>query len=410
MTPSELAELLRRGEDSMLEFKRDDIQNHDLAKELVAFLNLAGGTVLLGVDDDATIAGSTRDSLEEWVAELCRTKIEPPVVPLMSWVRDAEPGRDVLAVQLPTGPDKPYARVHNARRTYYIRVGSTSREASREELERMFQASGRLRYGLKPVPGADWTAFDRRRLRDYFTRVLQGDAPEDTDRDGWEALLTNVDLMTESADQCVATIDGLLLFGSRPQRFLPQSGIRAICYTGETRDYATRADEDLRGAMVPLGSATGELTEAGLVERALDFVRRNTETTAVLDRGRRIDRREYPEDVIREVVVNALVHRDYSIVGADIMIEIFTDRLEVTSPGKLPNTVTPEGMRNGLRYARNQTLVNVMRDYGYVEARGMGVRNKIIPGMRAHNGTEPELVAEEHRFIVRLLKAPIERN
>ena len=93
--------------------------------------------------------------------------------------------------------------------------------------------------------------------------------------------------------------------------------------------------------MVFLGSASGELTETGLVERALDFVRRNTETTAVLDRGRRIDRREYPEAVIRELVVNALVHRDYSIAGADILLEIFSDRLEVTSPGKLPNTVPP---------------------------------------------------------------------
>ena len=410
MTNSELAELLRRGEDSTLEFKRDDVQNHDLARELVALLNLAGGTVLLGVDDSGAIVGSTRDALEEWVAELCRVKIEPPVVPLMSWVRDAEPGRDVLVVQLSAGPDKPYARLHNGRRTYYIRIGSTSREASREELERMFQASGRLRYGLKPLPGADWSAFDPRRLRDYFTRVLQGDAPQGTDRAGWEGLLTNVGLMTESAAQRTATIDGLLLFGSRPQRFLPQSGIRAICHTGANRDYAPRADEDIRGAMVSLGGANGELTETGLVERTLDFVRRNTETTTMLDRGRRIDRREYPEAVIRELVVNALVHRDYSIAGADILLEIFSDRLEVTSPGKLPNTVTPEGMRRGLRYARNQTLVNVMRDYAYMEARGMGIRNTIIPGMRAHNGTEPELIAEEHRFIVRLLKAPREKS
>ena len=393
MTPDELAELLRRGEDSTLEFKRDDVQNHDLARELVALLNLAGGTVLLGVDDSGAIVGSTRNALEEWVAELCRVKIEPPVVPLMSWVRDAEPGRDVLAVQLSAGPDKPYARLHNGRRSYYIRVGSTSREASREKLERLFQASGRLNYGLKPVPGADWSAFDPRRLRDYFARVLQGDAPQDTDRAGWEELLTNVNLMTESIGQCTATIDGLLLFGSRPQRFLAQSGIRAICYTEANRDYATRADEDIRGPMVFLGSASGELTETGLVERALDFVRRNTETTAVLDRGRRIDRREYPEAVIRELVVNALVHRDYSIAGADILLEIFSDRLEVTSPGKLPNTVTPEGMRRGLRYARNQTLVNVMRDYAYMEARGMGMRNTIIPGMHAHNGTVPELIA-----------------
>ena len=86
------------------------------------------------------------------------------------------------------------------------------------------------------------------------------------------------------------------------------------------------------------------------------------------------------------------------------MLCIFADRLEITSPGRLPNTVTPEGMKTGMRYARNQTLVNIMRDYGYVDARGMGVRNKIIPGMRAHNGTDPELLEQEHRFTVRLWK------
>ncbi len=115
---------------------------------------------------------------------------------------------------------------------------------------------------------------------------------------------------------------------------------------------------------------------------------------------------EFPEEAVREAVVNALVHRDYSIVGTDIMLVIYSDRLEVVSPGRLPNTVTLAGMRLGMRYARNQTLVNVMRDYGYVDARGMGIRNKIIPGMLAHNGTEPDLIEEEHRFTVRLWKKP----
>ncbi len=218
MTPIELAELLRNGEDSTLEFKRDDVPNHELARELVAFLNLEGGTVLLGVEDDGRISGTTRPRLDEWVSELCRTKIEPPVVPLLSWVKDAEPGRDVLAVRVTLGPNKPYARVHDGRKTYFIRVNNTVREASREELERMFQASGRLHYGLKPVPGADFGAFDLRRLRDYFTRVLRGSAPADNDFLGWETLLTNVELMTENAGQRVATIDGMLLFGRATKR------------------------------------------------------------------------------------------------------------------------------------------------------------------------------------------------
>ena len=86
------------------------------------------------------------------------------------------------------------------------------------------------------------------------------------------------------------------------------------------------------------------------------------------------------------------------------MLSIFSDRLEIQSPGRLPNTVTVNGMKSGMRYARNQTLVYVMRDYGYVDARGMGIRNKVIPSMRAHNGTEPDLIEEETRFTVRLWK------
>ena len=406
MNRTELLDLLRNGEDSTVEFKRDVVRNHDLAKELVAFLNLEGGTVLLGVEDDGSVSGTTRDRLEEWVIELCRAKIEPPVVPILSWARDAEPGRAVLAVRVPLGPDKPYARVHDDRRTYYIRVGGTSREASREELQRMYQASGRLRYGSKPAPGARLDALDLRRLRDYLIRVLGGDAPAEDDRTGWETLLRNLELMTVSAGARVATVDGLLLFGRAPERHLPQSGIRAVCYPGAEPDYAARADEDLRGPLAPLGAADGAIVESGLVDQAWDFVRRNTAPTARLEGARKIDGWEYPESAVREALVNALVHRDYGIAGTDVMLAIYADRLEIRSPGSLPNTVTVEGMKAGMRYARNQTLVNVMRDYGYVDARGMGVRNRIVSGMRTHNGTEPDLIEEQHRFTVRLWKAP----
>ena len=405
MNRTELLDLLRGGEDSTVEFKRDDVQNHDLAKEFVAFLNLDGGVVLLGVEDEGGVSGTTRERLEEWVAELCRSKIEPPVVPILSWAREAEPGRDVLAVRIADGPDKPYARVHNNRRTYFIRVGSSSREASRDELERMYQESGRLHYGLKPVPGAGFEALDLRRLRDYLTRVLGGDTPATDDRLGWETLLGNLALMTESAGAYVATINGLLLFGLAPKRYLPQSGVRAVCYPGVDPDYAVRADEDLRGPLVPLGTADGPIVESGLVDQGWDFVRRNTAPKAHFEGARRIDSWEYPESVVREALVNALIHRDYAIAGTDIMLAIYADRLEIQSPGRPPNTVTVERMKAGVRYARNQTLVNVLHDYGYSEGRG-GVRSSIVRRMRAHNGTEPDLIAEEHRFTVRLWKEP----
>lgn len=398
-----LSDMLQNGEDSLVEFERDDVQDFKLAKDLVAFLNLDGGTLLLGVEDDRSISGVKRPRIEAWVEELCRVKIAPPVVPVLQWIRGASGGKDVLAVRVSAGPDKPYARIHNDRKMYYIRVGGNSREEDREELRRLHPASGYMRYGLRPVPGADISALDRRRLQDYCSRLLRADVPGENDRQSWEGLLVNLGLMTESGGLHLATVDGLLLFGRTPNRYLSQAGVRAVCYDGIEPDYATRADEVLRGPLVPLGGDNG-LVENGLVEQTWDFVRRNTIPTARLDDPQRVDGRAFPEDVAREVIVNALVHRNYSVADKDISVTIYSDRMEVESPGKLPNTMTVERMKVGARYARNQTLVNIMRDYRYVDARDMGVRMTMIPGMRSHNGTEPEFVADKHCVTVRLWK------
>ncbi len=404
MIRSEVMRLIGDGESSGVEFKLDGIDNRDLAKEIVAFANLAGGVILLGVADDGAIMGTDRDDLEEWVMETCRVKIDPPIIPYFEWHRDLEHGKDVALIKIVAGPDKPYSRLHNNQRVYFIRVGSTSREASREELVRMFQASGQLRYGVRPVPGATIGDLDMRRLKDYFIRVLAQPCPDDRDAGGWEKLLVNLDLMVAVDGLAVPTVDGMLLFGTNPKRYLPQSGIRCIAYPGEAADYGARADMDLKGPMVLLGEKDGSVLESGLVERALDFVNGHTGISSTLQGAVRVDRRDYPAEVLREVIVNALVHRDYSVTGTDIMVSVYSDRVEVISPGRLPNSATVESLRAGFRYARNQTLVNVMRDYRYVEFRGMGIRSKVIPGMLAHNGTEPEFVETEWSFTVRLLK------
>ena len=336
--------------------------------------------------------------------EVARTHVQPAAIPYWETIR-WDDSKLVGVVSLPANaPDKPYKAKRGGAWVTKVRVGTTTRDATRDEEARLYQQSGSLRHGCRPVLGSTLDMLDSRRLREYFTRVLGGDAPADENPDAWHTLLVNLDLATAAADHAAATIDGMLLFGINPKRFLPQSGIRAVCYPGEQPDYTTRADEDLRGPLVPLSSASGSVVEPGLVDQACDFVRRNTTPAARLEGARRIERWDYPEEVIREAVGNALVHRDYSIAGTDVLLAIYSNRLEVVSPGRLPNTVTPDGMRSGIRYARNQTLVNVMRDYGYVEARGMGVRNRIIPGIRAHNGTEPDLVEEESRFTVRLWK------
>ena len=401
MNKTELLEIIRNGENSGVEFKRDTLENFALAKELVAFANFQGGRLFLGVEDDGSVSGVTRANLEEWVMTACRDKIRPEVIPYFETVRDVEPGRDVAVVQVERGWTVHHVW-HNNHRTYCIRVGSQSREASGEELERLFQQRGAFRLEIRPVSGTSAANLDQRRLRDYFGRIRGQGTPRDDDEEGWRTLLANTDFLAQENDAAPVTVAGLLLFGTNPSRFLPQSGIDAAAYAGSEKDYAARERAEMRGPLVPLFGAEGIL-ESGLVERAVEFVRRNTTVSAFLEDGaRRVEQWTYPEEAVREAVVNALVHRDYLLSGTTIEISIYEDRLEIISPGRLPNGITPQRMRAGCRAARNQLLKDVMRDYGYLEHMGMGVPRKIVKLMRERNGTEPDLIEEEERFTVRL--------
>jgi len=397
-TQTELLEILANGENSGVEFKRDDLQNHALAKELVAFSNFEGGIVLLGVEDDGTVSGLARVNLEEWVMTACRDKIRPGVIPFFEIIKNVIPNKDVAVLRVPRGVDV-QSQWHNNRNTYFIRVGSQSREPSPQELSRLFQQRGTFRAELRPISGATLSDLDRRRLKDYFGRIRQQDVPDDLDDAGWQTLLFNTEIMVEEG----VNMSGILLFGKTPNKFLPQAGIDAAAFPGTGKDYATRERATLRGPLTPLLDQNGVILEAGLVEQALEFVRRNTPVTAVLEGGaRRVERPAYPVEVIREAVVNALIHRDYLLANTDIELAIYEDRIEIISPGKLPNGITPDRMRAGTRAARNQLLKDVMKDYGYLEHMGMGVPRKIIRGMKEHNQTDPDLIEEDERFVVRL--------
>jgi ATP-dependent DNA helicase RecG len=395
-TRTDLLEIIRNGENSGVEFKRDTLQNHDLTKELVAFSNFEGGVVLLGVEDDGSISGLTRPNIEDWVMTACRDKIRPAIIPFFEIINDVEPGKHIAIVRVSPGLFV-HSLWHNNRNTYFIRVGSQGREPTPEELSRLFQRRGGFRAELRPISGATLADLDRRRLRDYFSRVRQQEAP--TTDDDWTTLLVNTEIMVEEG----VTTAGVLLFGTNPNRFLPQAGIDAAAFPGTEKDYAARERSTIRGPMTPLCGADGLVTENGLIEQALEFIRRNTPVTAVLEgSARRIERRLYPDEALREAIINAVIHRDYLLTSTDIELAIYSDRLEIISPGRLPNAITVARMRTGCRAARNQLLKDIMRDYGYLEHMGMGVPRKIIRGMKEHNGTDPELIEEAERFTVRL--------
>ena len=401
ITRTELLEIIRNGENSGVEFKRDDIQNHTLATELVAFSNFEGGMLLLGVEDDGGISGITRTDAEQFVMNACRDKIRPGLIPFYERVKDVEPGRNVIVVRVSRGLDV-HTLWHDNKNSYFIRVGTQSREPTPEELGRLFQQRGGFRAELRPVSGATFADLDIRRLKNYFTRIRRQDAPADDDESAWVTLLFNTEIMAEDG----ITVAGILLFGRTPNRFLPQAGIDASAFPGLNKDYAARERSALRGPMTPLLNDAGEIVEAGLVEQAMAFTNRNIAVTGQLEEGgaRREEVPAYPMEAVREAVVNALVHRDYLLSGTDIELSIYEDRMEIVSPGRLPNGITPARMLTGCRGARNQLIKDVMRDYRYLEHSGMGVPFKIVKCMKEHNNTEPVLIEDGERFTMRLLR------
>ena len=405
-----MLELIANQENSRVEFKRDDIHPDQVTKEMSALLNLEGGVILLGVEKDGQISGLTRrlEIAEEWVMNIARDNLQPPTTPVWTSVV-MEDGRTIGVVELP--PDSP-GKPHKAKRgkawVTFIRVGSESQEATREQEGRLYQAVGLVRYEIKAVPDMGVESLDIGRVESYLRDVLRRPIPAREDIEAWRRLLLNTDLLVATRDRDCVSVAGLLLFGENPNRRLPQAGVTAAAFAGAEKDYNTVDEERIRGPLAPIVSRRGGIVDKGVIDRTVDFVRRNMGSAAWLDGGRRRRKRAFPLDAVREAVVNAVVHRDYAHEGTDVEISLYVDRFEVISPGRLPNGVTVEKMKEGVvRVARNELLKEILRDYRYVEHHGTGVRNRIIDSMRHHNGTEPDLKEGDDRFLVRLWKAPV---
>ena len=264
-----------------------------------------------------------------------------------------------------------------------------------------------VRYEIKPVPDTGLEDLDMDRIENYYQDVLKRSLTARTDLENRRRLLLNSDLLVEAGGGVGASVAGLLLFGKNPNRRLPQAGVTAVVFPGLEKEYNTVDEERIRGPLTPRVSEDGDVVKRGVIDRTVDFIKRNMGSVAYLEGARRIHRKSFPLDAVREAVVNAVAHRDYAREGTDIEVSLYRDRFEVISPGRLPNGVTVEKMKEGVvRMARNELLKEILRDYRYIEHYRMGVRNRIINSMRRHNGTEPDLVEGDDRFMVRLWKAP----
>lgn len=397
MTPNELLLLLRQGESSGLEFKRDDLRPEQLAREVVALANFQGGRILVGVEDDGTVTGVQRADLERWIMDTVFGRyVHPQLLPYYETVT-LDDGRQVAVITVLAGTAKPYVVRHHQREDIYVRVGTTSQLATREQQAALFASCGLLHAEILPVSGSALVDLDRARLTDYLGRVLADEVPGD--EAGWLERLCGMGFMTERPDgPPVCTIAGVLLFAHRPRRLLRQAGVRWMAFDGPDMDYQARDDTVIDLPLVALWSTSGKgqvfRAQPGLIEQLADRTQPflSEDSAELVEHVRRERRWHYPPDAVREAVINALIHRDWTRPG-EVEVVRYGDRLTVTSPGALQNAMTVAKMLAGQRSARNPILFEVLRDYGYVEARGMGVRRKIVPLVRATAGQDARFEA-----------------
>ena len=406
MLKSELLEIIANGENSGVEFKRDDVRPERLAKEIVALANLQGGRVLLGVEDDGSISGVQRDDLETWVMDTVFGRyIHPLILPFYEELA-LDDGKRVAVVTITQGTAKPYVLRSNNREEIYVRVGSTSRLATREQQARLFESGGMLHAETLPVSGTSLGNLDMARLADYLVNVA-GDLEAPATTEDWERRLEGLGLLVAREDgRPVCTIAGLVLFGRSPRRSLRQAGVRWMSFAGDDMEYQAQDDTLVDGPMVALFEGRAgvgrQLVEPGLVERLVDRMRPfiSEESNASSEGLRRERVYRYPLDALRETILNALVHRDWTR-SLEVEVVNYANRLEVMSPGTLQNSMTIEKMLAGQRSPRNPIIVEIMRDYGYVDMRGMGVRRKIVPLTREYTGQDAQFdLTEDHLRVV----------
>ncbi|MCP4656734.1 MAG: hypothetical protein GY856_15080 [bacterium] len=392
-TPEELLREILAGEDSFIDWKEvvykgrkarfvskgsdsGDRAGVELAKDLSCFANAEGGVIVFGVRDDRErvgLAEEQMDDFQQFIINVAQNNVKPPMGHLLVfdriWLPDTG-GTERLCLKLEI--KKALYNVHapKGRRPYW-RIADHCHEMTLEQQARAFERRG-LMTALeeRPVFVAPPDALESERFRDYYRmryghELVDSHVPE-------AQLLRNLRLSAlDEVGGCHPTVLGLLLFSSRPEQWITGAFLDIAVYAGREPN----ADQQ-----VDVKAVRGTLIEQ--IERTMDYLRYSPYLPVAArkdDRGR-IDQPAYSLRAVQEGVVNALVHRDYGIAGSQVRVMLLVDRIEISSPGRLPNTLLPEDLFAGCQpVRRNQMLAGFLRDYtspltqrAYMEARGEG--------------------------------------
>lgn len=369
----DLLDKILLGEDSFLELKeihfageRVSAPRRDaLADELAAFANAHGGVCVLGVEDSAReilgIPVERLDAVEDFVRELCTDSIVPSLAPVIErlWLPTST-GNNVAVIKVEVSRS---LFVHKSPGGYLHRVGSAKREMEAEFLARLFQQRSQariIRFDEQPVPRAT--------LDDLQPRLWERFATMRS-RDGRDDLLVKLAMAgIDDGGVLRPTVAGVLMASENPCRWLPNAYIQAVAYRGT--EIRPAGDEIYQ---LDAADMVGSLDQQ--IVGACHFVKKNMRVAAIKKEGRH-DLPQFDLTAVFEAVVNAVAHRDYAMHGAKIRLRLFADRLELYSPGAIPNTMTVESLPYR-QAARNEAITSLLAkcaapetDAGIVTNRG----------------------------------------
>lgn len=379
MTPSELRERIFRWEDSHTDFKREIGHRDELAKDLVCFANGDGGQLIIGVDEGRNVVGvANPDALMLVVDDVAFNLCSPPLIVAPEVVM--LDGVAVVVVNVPKGDQRPYA-TSNGR--YYVRSGVRCRPASREQMLRMFQSTESLFYDEQRLTRLELGDLDLGAVSRHLADAREQDLGEDLPR-----LLRAWRLY----DGEHPTVGGAVLFGRNPQAALESSKVVVGALSGT----------DLGGDFIDRKDLSGGLFE--IVEQTSTFLGLHLRTRHEIVGFEPERREEIPFAALREAVVNALVHRDYTI-PAPIRIFVLADRVEVRSPGRPPNSVDADAMRAGVHVPRNPHIYSRVAAAQLATRAGTGVL-RIARLLRENSGQNVDIRISDAEVALILPRLP----
>lgn len=356
MEEFELRNEILLGEDSTRQFKREPSADTKMAGEIAAFANSGGGRIFVGVEKDGTISGLTGQEAEkvgEDMAKIAWDSVRPPFSILSRSIPTGE--GIVVVIEIADGASKPYC---DNKGVYWVKNGPDKRRVqSPEELARLFQSGEKLYAESQVVAASTLEDFDHQRFERFYESKYSETPPSRSDEgEAYQRILENLELV----DSGRITVAGLLLFGERKRLpvLLPEMKIDAVWFKGTDRASTEWHDQRI---------ISGTLAEQ--YDEGMGFLKRWNSRIQGEGSFNQAGALEIPETVFEELLVNALIHRDYFIKDS-IKLFIFDDRIEIRSPGKLPNSLTVDQIRRGIRRSRNVLLASFAPDV--LNFRGVG--------------------------------------